>query len=248
MPPPASLPERTAEREVYGWTQNVVNQLIYTTTGAASIDVGWTFSSQLRGLRRQYVTVVAHQTAVWPARGLWIEALTRVGTTGHAEQQIPNTSYLGQEVEDRPYSTYFAQRERALNLPVAELLNELALSWGVAWADVARVVGVSVPALRKWRRQQSRPNRGNRERLAALSALLTSMREQGIAEPAGRMNVRLLDGYSITLRDAIRPERAVEDLLNQVEPNWRDRFATRFEVFRAADGDPAIRLRKDPNS
>src|ERR1035437_9408290 len=34
---------------------------------------------------------------------------------------------------------------------VQSLLSELSENWGVGWSGIARMVGVSVPALRKWR-------------------------------------------------------------------------------------------------
>lgn len=42
---------------------------------------------------------------------------------------------------------------------VKELLHDLSDDQGMTWVDMSRMLGVSVPALRKWRRQAASPRR-----------------------------------------------------------------------------------------
>ncbi len=141
---------------------------------------------------------------------------------------------------------------------VPSLLRELADS-GFAWSDIARIVGVSVPALRKWRQGDS-PSGENRRRIAELVAvcLLIPERSPIIQDVAGWLETPLspdspICGIDLLIRhrydllfeytDGADPE----EILDAFNPSWRDDGASDVEVFTAADGMPALRLRSGVN-
>jgi DNA-binding transcriptional regulator YiaG len=72
---------------------------------------------------------------------------------------------------------------KKLRRSVPELLRELATDRGMAWADIADLVGVSVAAVRKWRTDGG-ATADNRSRLARLAAFLDALTACGVADPA----------------------------------------------------------------
>jgi transcriptional regulator with XRE-family HTH domain len=140
---------------------------------------------------------------------------------------------------------------------VPKLLQELAMDRGLAWADIARLVGVSVSAVRKWRTGgDSSPEK--RRLLAQLAAFLDLLSESNVEDPAQwlEMDLALPDGYSvrplelysdghiIALLEVAGVRRTAEDVLDEVDPDWRSTRRSDFEVFMADDGDLALRERK----
>lgn len=135
---------------------------------------------------------------------------------------------------------------------VPDLLDELADA-GFAWRDIARLVGVTVPAVRKWR--QGEPTTGaHRKAIAQLAAFINLVREEHLVVdvpswlemPLADSAVNGLDVYAdghfeMLLMYAANHLNAYE-LLDQVDPKWRDKVDNRFEVFTATDGQMAIRL------
>ena len=70
-----------------------------------------------------------------------------------------------------------------------ELLDVLAVERGLSWVDIARMVGVSIPALRKWRHGENvAPD--NRRKLAQLTAFLSMIGTAPIVDPAAWMEIR----------------------------------------------------------
>jgi hypothetical protein len=138
-----------------------------------------------------------------------------------------------------------------LRQPLSTVLEELAATWGVAWADVARMVGVSVPALRKWRTSGGAAA-DNMRRLAELTAFFRILKEVGVEEPASWISIPCVSGYTVTPRHLYKPGSAAalidlatasispEEVLNELHPSWKTDFATDFEVVVAEDGAPAI--------
>lgn len=132
------------------------------------------------------------------------------------------------------------------------LLEELG-ALGFSWRDVARMIGVSVPAVQKWRRGAGVTGE-NRGGLAALAAACDLIGEHYLVEDiASWFEVPILRGTPVTPIDLYASKRSdlvfeaanghasPEDILNLFEPDWREHYRTSFEVFRAADGKPAIR-------
>ena len=82
---------------------------------------------------------------------------------------------------------------------VAGLLDELAIDRGMGWSDIAEVVGVSVSAVRKWRKGGVASPQ-SRSKLARIAALLDALEEKGLIEdPAAwmEMDFSLEPGYFI---------------------------------------------------
>lgn len=141
---------------------------------------------------------------------------------------------------------------------VASLLEELSLSRGMGWSDIAAIVGVSVSAVRKWRHGgDASPER--RAALARVAAFLDVIEEKGLVEePARWMEMALplpqgyyirpldlyLDGATTGLVDLVEQRKSMEQVLDEARPGWRDQ-RSRLEVFEAGDGQLALRLRED---
>lgn len=138
-----------------------------------------------------------------------------------------------------------------LKQSLGDALEELAETWGVAWADVARMVGVSVPALRKWRTSGNASGE-NVRRVAEVVAFLRILREVGIAEPASWISVPCVRGYTVTPRHLYTPESSAVlidmasssidpvTVLDELSPLWKDTYSSDFEVVTAEDGEVAI--------
>lgn len=139
------------------------------------------------------------------------------------------------------------------------ILAESLAAFGFAWKDVARVAGVSVPALRKWRLGE-RAAPANHLRLATFVATCEVIRERcvDIADVASWLEVPLdvtapitgldvlADGFGDLLLEyasdmAITPQ----SVLDRYEPDWRTKYASQFEVYVAEDGHNALRTRAD---
>lgn len=139
---------------------------------------------------------------------------------------------------------------------VPTLLNELAVERGMAWSDIARLVGVTVAAVRKWRRAEGGASAESRAELARLAAFLDLLSESAIEDPAQWMEMRLPlpDGYVHTPMDLYRraayiplldyasQRRTAAQVLDEVDPDWRDKRSD-FEVYTESDGEQAFRLR-----
>jgi transcriptional regulator with XRE-family HTH domain len=134
-----------------------------------------------------------------------------------------------------------------------ELLETLAIERGVSWVDIARLVGVSIPALRKWRLGEN-VSTENRRKLAHLTAFLDMISTAPIADAAAWMELRLATETTLTAGDVylagrvdLLLDRAFGritgyQLLDEFDHDWRQRHAAddRFEVRRGADGDISL--------
>lgn len=139
--------------------------------------------------------------------------------------------------------------------PLTDLLSELA-DYGLAWRDIARLVGVSVPALRKWR--QGEPATGeNRLKVARLVGLCHLLKEHGlIDDPASWLELPLVYDVPVSgidllaagrtdllFRRALHHDADPEAILDEFDPDWRATYRGAFEVFEAEDGLPGLRIR-----
>lgn len=139
---------------------------------------------------------------------------------------------------------------------VPTLLVELA-DRGMAWADIARMVGVSVAAVRKWRSNGGAAPE-SRMQLARLTAFLDLLEESAIEDPAQWMELTLPlpSGYPVTANDlyargAYTPlldyaaqRRTATEVMDEVDDQWRIKRSD-FEVFTDSDGARSIRPRTD---
>lgn len=139
---------------------------------------------------------------------------------------------------------------------VPALLSELAVDRGMSWSSVARLIGVSVGAVRKWRNDGAATGE-NRRAVARLAAFLDLLEEFSVQDPAGWLEMPMVDGYTVTASDLYRARMelelldfaavraSVDDVLSKYDQHWRRSYKTNFEVFEAADGNLAVRRRQE---
>jgi hypothetical protein len=76
-----------------------------------------------------------------------------------------------------------AEANEKLKMGLSSILLELAEEWGLGWSDIAKIVNVSVPAIRKWRNGGDiSPSR--LYGLARLAAFLKVLQDQNVVDPA----------------------------------------------------------------
>lgn len=144
---------------------------------------------------------------------------------------------------------------KATSAGVAELLDELTAARGMSWSDVASAAGVSVSAVRKWRKGGT-ASPESRASLGRLTALLDVLEENAVADPAQWMEMRLplpagyyvrpLDlytaGHAEALIEIAEHRQDAEQVLDQNMPGWRNHRSD-FEVITNAAGERIIRAR-----
>jgi transcriptional regulator with XRE-family HTH domain len=135
-----------------------------------------------------------------------------------------------------------------------DLLEELATDRGLAWSAIARLAGVSVSAVRKWRTGEA-PSPERRFLLARLAAFLDLVEEMPVADPAAWLSMPFVAGFTITGEDLFRAGRLdvlldhaaghleIKDLLASFDPEWRAHYASDWEIVDAPDGNRSIRRR-----
>lgn len=165
----------------------------------------------------------------------------------------------GYQLRRRHRDLYEAQlnrlREANRLRSVSELLRDLASQWGMAWADAARMLKVSVPALRKWRTTGG-VSPENLDRLAGLVAFFQMLDQVAVSSPARWIAVPLYEGYTVTPRhlysvanaaalvDHAAGNVSAAELLDELVPDWREAYRSEYEVFLAADGQFSLRSRR----
>lgn len=126
---------------------------------------------------------------------------------------------------------------------------------GLAWRDISKLIGVSVPAVQKWRRggEIANENKIKIFGLAAVFDLLAAPLQ--IHDGGSWFQVPLSPDAPITPIDlwAAGKEELVFELahentnpdavLDKFDPAWRERYRSDFEVFRADDGDLSVRTK-----
>jgi len=135
------------------------------------------------------------------------------------------------------------------------LLDELATERGFSWSDVARLCGVSVSAVRKWRAGET-PSPERRRDLARLAAFVDLLEEIGpVADPATWILMRLVDSHTATAADLYLDGRSndllehaqghlgVNDLLDRWNANWREDTRSAWQIVVASDGERSITRR-----
>lgn len=157
---------------------------------------------------------------------------------------------LGREVYLLSLAERTTERERQ---GVRTLLQALT-DWGFSWSMTSRMLGVSVPAIRKWRLGEG-ASPDNRHSLAQLAALVDMLADQFMIEdpaawleiPLAGTGTSLADVYAggrveLVLEYASRWIVSPEQVLDEFEPQWRaGRAAREFETFTAQDGEVSIR-------
>ncbi len=141
-----------------------------------------------------------------------------------------------------------------------DLLDEMADDFVFPWAVLARVIGVTPAAIRKWRRGET-VTPGFHHSLAAFVAFcrLLRKREPRIENVARWMEMPAaarsditrvdlyIDGHRTPLLDMSAVRVTGEQVLDDTDPAWRDRAARsgRFKVLRHEDGSTSIVPRTD---
>lgn len=158
-------------------------------------------------------------------------------------------AHLVRDLEDRT--------QRLAVKDAKELLAFISES-GLAWRDVARLAGVSVPAVQKWRRGEGMAG-ARRLKIAGIAAFLQALNDRLVNEPASWLEMPVKDGLTLTRLDLLAGERPdlvlllisedgntveTDRILDEYDPEWRSHFRDdSFEVFLAPDGIASIRMR-----
>lgn len=150
------------------------------------------------------------------------------------------------------YSEWPAATNERAKGSVAAILNELA-DLGFAWRHIARLGGVSVPAVKKWRKGDEASGEGTKKLASLLAACdlivssytiedVASWFEAPLSSSAPVMPIDLLtDGRPDLLFEFANGYTDPEAILSQFDPDWRERYRSDFEVFEASDGIRSVR-------
>lgn len=145
------------------------------------------------------------------------------------------------------------ERVHALRGRQMTWLVEQLSDYGLSWRDIARLIGVSVPALRKWRRGGA-ATPDNRLRACRLIAVFdyVDSKVPTIDDVAGWFETPLVPSPAVSPLDLLAADFEAEvldyaegrptdpeELLTACDPDWRDRRSP-FEVVMAADGHMSI--------
>jgi hypothetical protein len=137
---------------------------------------------------------------------------------------------------------------------MSTLLAKLG-AFGFAWRDIARLIGVSVPAVQKWRQQGPASGQSRFHAAAALAACDLISEHFMVQDIASWFEAPVVFGYPITPLELYAAKKIqlvfqlatgkadAEQVLSAFDPDWRDNYRSEFEVFRADDG-PAIRAKE----
>lgn len=163
---------------------------------------------------------------------------------------------LSEEYSDLHKQSLFAEWEVKTasrgKSSASELLAALS-ELGFAWRDVARLVGVSVPAVQKWRKGDGVSGESRRKLASLLAACDLIIEHYEVSEIASWFEMPLVGGAPVTPMDlyAAGQHRLVfeyggghsepEQVLSEYDPDWRERHRSDFEVYRSEDGDLSIR-------
>lgn len=134
-----------------------------------------------------------------------------------------------------------------------DLLNGLAGN-GFSWRDIARLVGVSVPAVRRWRQGET-PTGVHLLAIARIVAFMETLRQDHlVTDVASWMEMPFTNEVPVTgldlaadgrysdLLDLAGGHASPEDVLDRWHSNWQSRYQSRFQVFEAPDGEHGIRM------
>ncbi|MEJ7569309.1 MAG: helix-turn-helix transcriptional regulator [Gaiellaceae bacterium] len=165
---------------------------------------------------------------------------------------------LGTEVKELHHETVLRTLdERAAVLGMqdpGEILEAVGAEHGLSWSSVARMIGVTPTAIRKWRRGEPITPQ-NRQRLSLLLAFLELLKSPfPVADPGSWLDMPLsseatvspADLYAAGRRDLLvdfaSRRQGAHAILDAYDPDWRARHLVddRFEVVPAPDGELSL--------
>jgi transcriptional regulator with XRE-family HTH domain len=130
---------------------------------------------------------------------------------------------------------------------------------GFAWRDIARLAGVTVPAIQKWRRGDGMTG-NSRHALAKIVALLDVLDSRLITHPVSWLEMPVKDTVKVSRLDLLKANRydlvlelasdsttgaSIDAVLDEYDADWREtRTDESFEAFRASDGVMSIRTKR----
>ena len=126
---------------------------------------------------------------------------------------------------------------------------------GLSWREIARVSGVSIPAVRKWRNGEQATGE-NRTRVAMLAALCQLAKDEYLIDdvaswlevplhqdvPLTVLDLVVEDRFDLALQLASERDADPERILDQFDPGWQERYSSAVEVFTAPDGLLGVRF------
>lgn len=185
-----------------------------------------------------------------------VEPATLVADTAELRDGLKDTTMRATKLHHSAEELHLAQTTRQLeaSAPV-DLLDALADELLFPWSLLARVVGVSPTAVRKWRRGDT-VSPGHHHRLAEFLAFCRTLQHRDpriddvprwLEMPVdARSDVSRLDlflaGTRTGLLDLASARRTGEHLLDVEAEGWRERAATtsRFDVLVHEDGTTSL--------
>lgn len=201
-------------------------------------------------------TIVFHDVAPTTHTEQIIEPAALLAQSAELRDQIGDTSTEATDLHRNVEQLNLNQLTRKLEAesPIS-LLNILADDFLFPWALLARVVGVSPTAVRKWRRGEA-ITPIHHQRLAEFVAFCQTLQDR---EPritnvphwlempvdrrvdASRLDL-FLEGMRTGLLELVAGRRTCEELLDEAAPGWHE-LAVRgrqFEVITHEDGSTSI--------
>jgi hypothetical protein len=199
-------------------------------------------------IRREFAPTTRTAQTVEPA---WL-----VAETAELRDGLDATTSEATQLHHTAEELQLAQATRQLEASTAvDLLDALADEMLFPWSLLARVVGVSPTAVRKWRRGEN-VTPGHHHRLAEFVAFCRTLQHRDprienvprwFEMPVdARSDVTRLDlflaGARTGLLDLAAARRTGEDLLDEEAQGWRERAATtrRFGVIVHEDGTTSL--------
>lgn len=169
-------------------------------------------------------------------------------------------SLLRQDVEkNHQYSTAVEWRilsNRRSASSVKTLLIELG-DLGFAWRDIARLMGVSVAAIQKWRKGEGTTGPNRRKLASLLAACDLISTHYTIDDLASWFEMPILDDIPVTPIDlwltgnqklvfehaSSHQDPAVT--LNSFDPDWQSKYRSAFDKFRDEDGNLGLHMKDE---
>lgn len=138
------------------------------------------------------------------------------------------------------------------------LLEDMFLNKGFSWTSLAKMMRVSIPAIRKWRKGDSISGE-NRRRLSILAAFIDVLEEHyKVSDPASWMEMPLMEDPPVTaveiyangnfqvLLEYAGGHFDAAAVLDESMPGWRESHVpSEFEVFTGPDGEPAFARKQE---